>query len=83
MLKSIDRSQEDQHCELHYISGRLCDIMVSVLATGSKVPEFKPGRSDVLLMAIKIFSKPIFEEEVKPEDPCRKTLRHVKYQSRV
>jgi hypothetical protein len=52
--------------------------MVSVIATGPKGRGFKPGRDDGLLRAIKIRSTSSFGWEVKPEVPCRKTLRHVK-----
>jgi hypothetical protein len=50
----------------------LGDVMVSVLATESKVRGFKPGRFDGFLRAIKFHSTPTFGEEVKPEAPCRK-----------
>jgi hypothetical protein len=43
-----------------------------------KVRRFKPGRGDVFLGAIKISSRPSLGEQVKPEAPCRKILRHVK-----
>jgi hypothetical protein len=52
--------------------------VVSVLATGPKGNEFKPGRGDALLWAIKIRSTPSSLSEVKPDVPCRKILRHVK-----
>jgi hypothetical protein len=53
--------------------------MISVLAVGPRVRGFKPGRGDVFLTAIKIRSTASFGGEVKPETPCRKILRHVKY----
>jgi hypothetical protein len=56
---------------------RLGVVVVSALATGPKVREFKPGRSDGFLRAIKIRSTSSFGSEVKPEVPCRKILRHV------
>jgi hypothetical protein len=52
--------------------------MVRVLDIGPQVHEFKHGRSDVFLRAIKIRSKPSFGGEVKLEAPYRKILRHVK-----
>jgi hypothetical protein len=51
--------------------------VVSVLATGPKGSEFKPGRGDEFSMAINIRNTPSFGWEVKPEVPCRKILRHV------
>jgi hypothetical protein len=48
--------------------------VVSVLVTGPKGRGFKPGRGD---KALKIRSTSSFGWEVKPEVPCRKTLRHV------
>jgi hypothetical protein len=53
--------------------------VVSVLATGTKVCGFEPGQDDVFLTAIKVRSTPSFGWEVKPEVPCRKILRNVKY----
>jgi hypothetical protein len=58
--------------------GRLGDVVVSVLATGSKRRGFEPGQGDGFLRAIKIRSTPPFGWEVKPEVPFRKILRHVK-----
>jgi hypothetical protein len=58
--------------------GRLGDVVVSVLAIGSKRGGFEPGQGDGFLRAIKIRSTPSFGWEVKPEDPFRKILRHVK-----
>jgi hypothetical protein len=49
-----------------------------MLATGFKVHGFKPSRGDRFLRMIKIRSTPSFREEVKPETPNRKILRHVK-----
>jgi hypothetical protein len=50
--------------------------MVSVIAMGPKVREFKIGLGDELLRAIKIHSTPSFSGEVKPLSTCRKILRH-------
>jgi hypothetical protein len=44
----------------------LGDVMVSVLASGSKVRGFKPGLGNGFLRTIKIRSTPSFEGEVKP-----------------
>jgi hypothetical protein len=60
-------------------NSRLGGVVVSVLATGPKVGGFKPGRADEFLRAIKIRSTLSFELEVKPDVPCRKILRNVKY----
>jgi hypothetical protein len=49
--------------------------VVSMIATGPKGRGFKPGRGDGFL---KIRSTPSFGCEIKPEVPCRKTLRHVR-----
>jgi hypothetical protein len=56
---------------------RLGGVMVNVLAVGSKVLGFKPDQSDRFLKAIKIRSTPSSGEEIKPEAPCRKILRHL------
>jgi hypothetical protein len=50
-------------------------VVVSVVATGPKGREFKPGHGDRLLRAIRT---PSFGWEIKPEVTCRKILRHVK-----
>ena len=50
---------------------------VSVLASGTQVRRFKPGRSRRIFRAKNILSTPSFGGEVKPSVPCR-TLRHVK-----
>jgi hypothetical protein len=52
--------------------------VVSVLATGPKGREFKPGQVDVFLRVIKIHSTPSFRWEVMPEVPCHKILQYVK-----
>jgi hypothetical protein len=52
--------------------------VVSVLATGPRGCEFEPGQGDGFLRAIEVRSTPSFVREVKPKDPCRKILRHVK-----
>jgi hypothetical protein len=41
--------------------------VVSVFATGFKGREFKPGREDGFVWAVKIRSIPSFGEEFKPE----------------
>jgi len=50
---------------------------VSVLAFGTQVREFKPGRSRRIFRAKKILSAPFFGGVVKPSVPCR-NLRQVK-----
>jgi hypothetical protein len=60
------------------IGCHLGGVVVSVLATGPKGRGCKPGRGDGLLRVIKTRSTPSFGWEVKPEVPCRKTLRYVK-----
>jgi hypothetical protein len=49
----------------------------SVLAFGTQVRGFKPGRSRLIFRAKKILITPSFGGEVKPSVPCR-DLRHVK-----
>jgi hypothetical protein len=49
----------------------------SVLAFGTQVRGFKPGRSRRIFRAKKILSPPSFGGEVKQPVPCR-ALRHVK-----
>jgi hypothetical protein len=49
----------------------------SVLAFGTQVGGFKPGRSRRIFRAKKILSTPSFGGEVKSSVPCR-ALRHVK-----
>ena len=44
----------------------------SVLAFGTQVRGFKPGRSRWIFMAEKILSTPSFGGEVKPSVPCRR-----------
>jgi hypothetical protein len=48
----------------------------SVLAFGTQVRGFKPGRSRRIFKGEKILSTPSFGGEVKPSVPCR-ALRHV------
>jgi len=43
-----------------------------VLASGTQVREFKPGRSRRIFSDEKILSAPSFGGEVKPSVPCRK-----------
>jgi hypothetical protein len=52
--------------------------MVNVLAFGLSVREFKPGRDDETLRAIKFLSTLSFGREVKSKAPCRLILRNVK-----
>ena len=48
------------------------DLEVSVLASGTRVRGFKPGRSRRIFRAKKILSTPSFGGEVKPSVPRRK-----------
>jgi hypothetical protein len=43
-----------------------------MLATGTQVREFKPGRSRRMFRGEKILSMPSFGGEVKPPVPCRR-----------
>jgi hypothetical protein len=43
-----------------------------VLAFGTQVRGFKPGRSRRILKGEKILSTPFFEGELKPSVPCRR-----------
>jgi hypothetical protein len=52
--------------------------VVSMLATGSKVCGFQPGRDDGFLRVIKTRSTTPFGGEVKPEFPCHKMLWNIK-----
>jgi hypothetical protein len=52
--------------------------MVSVLAIGFNVHEFKHGRGGGFFRAIKARITPTFGGKVKLEIRCRKVLRHVK-----
>jgi hypothetical protein len=48
------------------ISGdRFCGLVVSMLASGSRVRGFKPGRSRWIFLYVKILSLPSFRGEVK------------------
>ena len=49
----------------------------SVLAFGTQIRGFKPGRSRRIFKGEKILSMPSFGGEVKPSVPCL-DLRHVK-----
>ena len=51
-------------------------LRVSVLASGTRVRGFKPGRSRRIFRALGLYF-PSSGGEVKPSVPCR-TLRHVK-----
>jgi hypothetical protein len=53
-------------------------VMVSVLAIGSKVRGFKPGRVRWILREIKIRSTTFFGWEVKHSVTYRKILQHAK-----
>jgi hypothetical protein len=52
--------------------------VVSMLVTGIKVHELKPGQWQWILMAITIHSTPSFRGEVKLLVPCHKILGHIK-----
>jgi hypothetical protein len=60
------------------VNSHLGGVIVSVLAIGPKVREFKPGRGDGSLRVIKICSMPSFRGEVKLGTPCHEFLQHVK-----
>jgi hypothetical protein len=45
-------------------------IVVSMLASGSRVRGFKPGRSRWIFTGVKILSMPSFGREVKVFVPC-------------
>jgi len=47
-------------------------LEVSVLAFGTRVRGFKPGRSRGIFRAKKFLNAPSFGGEVKPSVPCRK-----------
>jgi hypothetical protein len=53
--------------------------VVSVLAAGPKGCGFKPDQGDGFLRAIKIRSTLSSGWEIKPDVPCLKILRHLKY----
>jgi hypothetical protein len=58
----------------HHITGGgsgFSGLVVSVLASGTQVHGFKPGRSRRIFGAKKILSMPSFGGEVKPSVPCR------------
>jgi hypothetical protein len=61
---------------LHSKQLQLGGIVAIVLAIGSKVRGFKPGRGQ---WKIEILSATSFIGKVKPSVPCRKILRCVKY----
>jgi len=56
---------------IHNFSG-FGGLEVSVLAFGTQVRGFKPGRSHRIFSGKKILSAPSFGGEVKPSVPCRK-----------
>ena len=45
-------------------------LVVSMLASGTQVYGFKPGRSRWIFTGVKIFSKPSYGGEVKESVPC-------------
>jgi hypothetical protein len=49
-------------------SGRV----ISMLASGTRVHRFEPGRSHRIFLGVKIFSMHSFGREVKPFAPCRR-----------
>ena len=57
--------------EIKVLSQRLRWSRGSVLAFGTQVRGFKPGRSRRTFQGEKILSTPSFGEEVKPSVPCR------------
>jgi hypothetical protein len=52
----------------HYFGG----LVVSMLASGTEVRGFKPGRSRRIFSGEKILSMPSFAREVKLFAPCRR-----------
>jgi len=54
------------------VNNRLRWSRGSVLAFGTQVRGFKPGRSRRIFKGEKIFSTPSFGREVKPSVPCRR-----------
>jgi hypothetical protein len=57
---------------LHVTFSGFGGLGVSVLASGTQVRGFKPGRSRRIFNGGKIVSTPSFGREVKPWVPCRK-----------
>ena len=57
---------------VHHVISGFGGLEVSVLAFGTQVRGFKPGRSRRIFRAKKILSTPSFGGEVKPSVPCRK-----------
>jgi hypothetical protein len=47
-------------------------LVVSMLASGTRVRRFKPGRSSQVFSGVKILSMPSFGREVKPWVPCHR-----------
>ena len=56
----------------HYWISGFGGVEVSVLAFGTRVRGFKPGRSRRIFRAKKFLSTPSFGGKVKPSVPCRK-----------
>jgi hypothetical protein len=59
-------------CTINTVLKRLRWSRGSVLAFGTKVRGFKPGRSRRIFQGEKILSTPSFGGEVKPSIPCRR-----------
>jgi hypothetical protein len=57
--------------DLEFALKRLRWSRGSVLAFGTRIRGFKPGRSRRIFQAKKILSTPSFGGEVKPSVPCR------------
>jgi hypothetical protein len=85
VFQRVGRSQSTKHWKTftswsesaweHYIepSSILSDfggLVVSMLASGTQVCGFKPGRSRQIFSGVKILSMPSFGREVKPFVPC-------------
>ena len=57
-------------------------VVVSILATGSEVRGFKPGRGQWIFPTVKILSKTFFGREVNPLVPCRRFTARKRTSSR-
>jgi hypothetical protein len=66
-----DRDEERVHLVRSSISG-FGGLAVSVMASGTQVRGFKPGRIRRNFKGGKILSTPFFGREVKPWVPCRR-----------
>jgi hypothetical protein len=69
----INHCAVDDYNVIGNISG-FGGLGVSVLAYGTQVRGFKPGRSSRIFKGGKILSTPSFGREVKPWIPCRKII---------